>query len=528
MPSPNAVQARTKDEQLDAWLCERDLLRFIQGGWRYVEPNPFQSNWHIEATADHLEAVSRAEVRRLIINEPPRHMKSLGSNVFFPGWVWAQDPDPKRTGHGFGVLPGQLKGPGVKFMYMSYDQSLTTRDSVRCRQLIESDWYRRRWGERFRLRPDQNTKTRFDTMHGGHRISTSFGGLATGEGGDIIIIDDPHNIRDVDSDTVREDALRVWDEVLPTRLNDPKTGVFIIIMQRSHERDLTGHIIAKELNAEILDLAERERRAWTHVCLPAYFEPDHPLGFKTKVKRKATAEVWADLRTEPGEPLWKQRFPETILDEWATRLGSHAAAGQLQQRPTAREGSTFKRGWFEIVAAAPACVLHNRVRGWDLAASTKVKNDPDYTVGVLMGRDLRSGIYYVLDVMRGRMSPNVVRQTIVNMATQDGRQTKVRIPKDPGATGIFASQQIAADLAGYVVHIEADSGSKETRAEPFAAQCEAGNVKLAKAHWNDSFLTELCAFGGGSAHDDQVDAATAAFRLLTLMPNVPLQTSYHS
>src|SRR5262249_46608597 len=262
MPSPNAVQARTKDEQLDAWLCERDLLRFIQGGWRYVEPNPFQSNWHIEATADHLEAVSRAEVRRLIINEPPRHMKSLGSNVFFPGWVWAQDPDPKRRGHGFGVLPGPLKGPGVQSMCMSYDQSLTTRDSVRCRQLIESDWYRRRWGERFRLRPDQNTKTRFDTMHNGHRISTSLGGLATGEGGDIIIIDDPHNIRDIDSDTVREDALRVWDEVLPTRLNDPKTGVFIIIMQRSHERDLTGHIIAKELNAEILDLAERERRAW--------------------------------------------------------------------------------------------------------------------------------------------------------------------------------------------------------------------------------------------------------------------------
>jgi hypothetical protein len=177
MPAPAVLAKRTFDDQFETWERERDLLLFTQDGLPYVEPNAFQLNWHIEAITDHL--------------------KSLGTNVFFPAWAWAQDPDPLRQKHGFGVQPGTLKGPGVKFMFMSYDQTLTTRDSVRCRQLIESKWYQDRWSERSKLRHDQNTKTRFDNLHGGHRFSTSFGGLATGEGADIIVCDDPHNTKSI-------------------------------------------------------------------------------------------------------------------------------------------------------------------------------------------------------------------------------------------------------------------------------------------------------------------------------------------
>jgi predicted phage terminase large subunit-like protein len=516
MVSPINLPPLTIAEQCDAWVAERSLLEFTQDGWRYVEPSQFQLNWHIEAICDHLMAIARGELRRAIFNIPPRHMKSLGSCVFFPAWTWMQDPDSGKTGHGFAVKPGTLMGPGVKFMYLTYDQGLSTRDSVKTRQLIESDWYQRRWGHRFMLRPDQNTKTRFDNMHGGHRIATSNNGMTTGEGGDVVVWDDPHNIKQIESPQILKETLRIWDEVLPTRLNDPKTGVFLVIMQRSSPSDITGHILARETG-------------WTHLCLPAEYEAKHPFPFVTKVKRSSgpdACKVWTDPRTE-GEPLWKERFPEDVLAEWSTRLGSHASAGQLGQRPTAREGGLFKRQWFEIVNAAPAACAFHRVRAWDLASSTDVTSDPDYTAGVRMGRDPSTGIFYVDDVVRERWSPGKLETEIVRIAQADGYQTKIRIPQDPGQAGKFQVRVLVSKLAGFVIIAEAESTSKESRADPFAAQCEAGNVKLVRGPWNEAFIDEHCAFSGAAGgHDDQVDGSSSAFRALVSAPNVPLQGSY--
>lgn len=517
MPSQNAVRVLSDDEFLEACAQEKRLIEFVEGGWKYVEPAVFQTNWHIDAICDHLEGIAEGHLRRVIFNLPPRHMKSLGSNVFFPAWVWAQS-----TPMGSALVDGKLKGPGVKFLFLTYDQLLSTRDSVKCRQLIESKWYQERWGHRYTLRADQNTKTRFDNMCGGHRIATSINGMATGEGGDIIVIDDAHNIKHIESDTVRLETLRTWDEVLPTRLNNPKTGVFLIIMQRSHERDLTGHILARETG-------------WTHLCLPARYEPDHPYVFLKGIPHTKDSppgarfawkkgEPWCDPRM-PGEPLWQERFPDEILDEWATRLGSYANAGQLQQRPSARKGGVFQREWFEIVAAAPAACMANRVRAWDLAASTNVKEDPDYTVGVLMSRDPATGIFYIEDVIRDRWSPNVIRTTLRNVATHDGYGCRIRVPLDPGQAGKFQAVEIVSWLAGFVCRAEPESDSKGVRADPLSAQAEAGNVKLVRGPWNDAFLDELCSFPSG-AHDDQVDAASAAFRALVISPNVPLQSTY--
>src|SRR4029077_2222407 len=234
--------------------------------WRLVEPTAFLNNWHIDAICEHLEAAADWQINRLLINIPPRHMKSLGANVFFPAWVWAQGPntdcDPK---HHFQIRKNSWRGPGAKFMHLSYDGSLASRDGVKCRQIITSPWYQRLWGHRLQLLPDQNQKTRFGNVQGGHRISTSEGGGITGEGADIIVVDDPHNVRDiaVASDVARETTLRFWDEAMPSRLNDQDHGVFIVIMQRVHERDLSGHILANELG-------------WPHLCLPAVYEPNHP------------------------------------------------------------------------------------------------------------------------------------------------------------------------------------------------------------------------------------------------------------
>jgi predicted phage terminase large subunit-like protein len=517
---PGTLAPLTEDEQYEAWECERDLHTFIKGGWRYVEPKAFQTNWHIEATCDHLEACANGQITRLLINEPPRHMKSLGANVFFPAWIWAQDPDPEKTsrhragdtqyeGHGYGVLPGKWIGPGVKFMHLSYDSRLSTRDSVKCRRVIESPWYQRRWAHRFSMMPDQNTKTRFDNLSGGHRLATSETGLITGDGGDIITFDDPHNVRQAESDVVRDGTLRFWDEAMPTRLNDPKRGVFIVIMQRVHERDLSGHILAKELG-------------WTHLCLPASYERKHPYPMKTTVIRKRTGQVWKDPRTE-GEPLWKERFDEDTLSDWKIDLGAHAAAGQLQQRPTARAGGLFKRHWFEVVDAIPVNAQWHRVRAWDVAGTEETQNsDPDYTVGVRMCRDPATGTLYIDSVVRERLSPGGVERAIKMTASSDGYGTSVRLPQDPGAAGKFQAYTLATKLQGYTVRIEREENSKENRADPFASQCEIGNVKLLRGAWNEIFIDELCAFNKG-AHDDQVDAATAAFRALVLTEQGPLQ-----
>jgi predicted phage terminase large subunit-like protein len=317
------------------------------------------------------------------------------------------------------------------------------------------------------------------------------------------VFDDPHNVRAIGgaSDVARESTLRFWDESMPSRLNDQENGVFIVIMQRVHERDLSGHILAHELG-------------WTHLCLPAVYESKHPFPIRTSVIRKSTGEIWSDPR-QKGEALWPERFPVEALQRMAKdeMLSSHMAAGQLQQRPTAREGGLFKRDWFaNPVKFAPENL--DLVRAWDFASSTKLSNDPDYTVGVKMGRDPITGLIYIIDVIRQRLSPAEREKKVKTTAIMDGAETRIRIPKDPGGAGKFEAYHFVRLLEGYRVFTEPEEGTKDRRAEPFAAQCEHGFVKLVEGAWNRAFVEELCAFPN-AAHDDQVDAASAAFRALS-------------
>lgn len=283
------------------------------------------------------EAVADWQIQRgLLINIPPRHMKSLGANVFFPAWVWAQDPNPDgNPTNAFQILPNSWRGPGVKFLHLSYDGTLASRDGVKCRQIINlvSKIVGASLPNAPRSEPEKPVR---QSMRRPPHLDSE-AGMITGEGADIIAFDDPHNVREIGgaSEVAREATLRFWDEVLPSRLNDQDHGVFIVIMQRVHERDLSGHILATELG-------------WTHLCLPAVYEPNHPFPIRTAVKRKATGQIWTDPRKE-GEPLWPERFSREALQRMAKdeAISSHMAAGQLQQRPTAREGGLFKRAWFD-------------------------------------------------------------------------------------------------------------------------------------------------------------------------------------
>ena len=352
-------------DDLNRHIATESLAGFVQVMWPYFDPADFIPNWHIDAICEHLEGVSYGEIKRLLINIPPRHMKSIAVAVTWPAWTWAQ----QRT-RGYPLL-----GPQTNFMFASYAQALSVRDAVKSRRLMSSPMYRRLFGHRFQFVGDQNTKVRYENNHRGVRVATSVDSMLTGEGADIICIDDPHNVREAESDAVRESVLVWWDEAMQTRLNDPRTGAYVVIMQRVHERDLSGHILT------------RNHKDWTHLCLPGEFEVDHPHRFE------------GDKRTIDGEPLWPKRMGPEQLATLKNALGSYAYAGQVQQRPAPREGGMFKRRWFKIVDEVPKRV-RRRVRAWDLASTEAVtRANPDWTVGVKMARD-PDGMVYVEDMVR--------------------------------------------------------------------------------------------------------------------------------
>jgi len=281
-------------------------MEFIQAAWDILEPkNTFVKGEHLEAIVKHLEAVTNGEIQNLLINIPPRHMKSLAVSVFWPVWEWIHHPERR-------------------WLFASYALSLSIRDSVRCRRLIESDWFQSNWGDRFKLAGDQNAKHRFENDKTGARIAVSVGGSATGEGGDRVVCDDPHSVTERESDAARSAVLDWWDQTMSTRLNNPADGARVIVMQRVHEKDLAGHVLAQG--------------GYEHLCLPAEFE-------STRYFLPSEIE-WSDWRKTEGELLWPARFSKETLADLKVRLGPSGYAGQFQQRPVPAAGARFQKEWF--------------------------------------------------------------------------------------------------------------------------------------------------------------------------------------
>jgi len=304
------MDRRANDRQNEARRAqkaspEQRLIDFIRHAWHVVEPaTEFIPGRHLDAIVEHLEAVTRGQIHNLLINIPPRHMKSLAVSVFWPVWEW-------------------IRWPQRRWLFASYAMSLSVRDSLRCRRLIESDWFQQRWGDRFQLTSDQNTKERFENDRTGHRISTSVGGAATGEGGDRVVVDDPHNVTERESDAIRRATLEWWDQTMSTRLNDPKTGARVIVMQRVHEKDLSGHVL--------------KQGGYDHLCLPAEFDP---------TRKCSTSIGWSDHRTIEGQLLWPKRIGRSQIADFKLRLGPSGYAGQFQQRPVPAAGARFRQEWF--------------------------------------------------------------------------------------------------------------------------------------------------------------------------------------
>lgn len=357
------------------------------------------------------------------------------------------------------------------------------RDNLKCRRLIQSEWYQARWP--LKLTSDQNAKTKFENEFTGFREAMAFTSM-TGSRGDRVLLDDPLSVDHANSDADLKAAELTFTEALPTRVNNDESAI-VVIMQRLNEKDTSGIIIKRELG-------------YVHLCLPMRFEAE----------RKCMTRIgFEDPRKVDGELLFPERFPEETVASLEKTMGSYASAGQLQQRPAPREGGMFKKSWFNVVRAVPTGTKF--VRGWDLAAT---EGAGDWTAGVKIGQQ-ENGRFIIVNVTRDRLSPSGVEKLLVNTASQDGYNCKISIPQDPGQAGKAQTSYHVQKLAGYQVKFSVETGDKATRAGPLAAQAEAGNVDVLEGDWNDPFFDELTVFPNGS-NDDQVDGASRAFNELVL------------
>jgi predicted phage terminase large subunit-like protein len=353
---------------------------------------------------------------------------------------------------------------------------------------------------------------RFDNDRSGYRLSTSVGGAVTGEGGDRIVCDDPNNVNEVESDSVRKSTNDWFDVVMSTRVNDPKTAAKVVVMQRCHQQDLSWHLL--------------EQGDWEHLCLPAEFEGPPCV----------TSIGWSDQRTQLSELLWPERFGAKEIESLKRSLGSYAAAGQLQQRPSPVGGGIIKRHWFRywqprganlppvtvrlpdgsqvsIAAMEAPYRVDEQIQSWDCAF--KDLDTSDYVVGQVWGQV--GALYFLGHQVRARMdfpaTVNAVREVSAAWPA-----TVAKLIEDK-ANGSAVIQMLCRELPG-ILPVNPEGG-KVARAAAVSPLIEAGNVYLPHplyAPWVTEFIEECAAFPNG-AHDDQVDAMTQTLLRWNLVPS---------
>ncbi len=463
------AQAELTYHDVDKELAEVELAEFAQQAWHIVEPKRlYVHNWHVDAICEHLEAVTYGDIRNLLINMPPRHSKSLFVSVFWPIWSWISKPESR-------------------WIYASYAQSLSIRDSVKCRRIIQHPWFQARWGDRFKLTSDQNAKEKYDNDKTGYRIATSVSGAGTGEGGDFIVCDDPHKVGDAFSKTKRVAVLQWWDEEMSTRGNNPDTYAKVIVMQRVHERDLSGHVL--------------KQGGYDHLCLPCEYDG---------VKR-ITGIGWEDPREDVGELLCPDRFNEAAVAEIKKRLGSRGSAGQLQQTPSPDQGNIVKRGWWQYYRSRPK--FDWVLISWDF--SFKDATTSDYVVGQVWGR--RGADKYLLDQVRDIMGFTASVQAMIMLNLKWKKILKASNDKinenivEEKANGAAIMDTLKKKISGLIPYNPTES--KDARAAAVAPSIESGNVFLPDPEtegneWVGDYIEEWAHFPG--EFRDQVDSTAQA------------------
>lgn len=440
---------------------------YIPKAWPIIEPSTrLMMNWHIDCIAEHLEAVMVGQIQNLVINLPPRNLKSDIVSVLWPTWAWTERA-------------------WLQFIFISYAQHLSDKFSRDRRQLIESQWYRDRWGNMVQLADDQNQKKEFANTARGSMFATSVGGTLTGKGADIIVIDDGINPEEAESKAEREASIRFIKNTVSTRLNDKKRGAIIEISQRTHKHDISGTLLAEG--------------TYVHLKLPA----------EAIEKQVITFPMSGRIITRnPGDLLHGEREDKAVLKKLRGGMTERAYRAQVQQSPASEEGNFIKRQWFRYWSKAtlPVSAWSEMIQSWDL--SFKDSKDSSYVVGQVWAR---YGLdFFLLDQVREQMNfPDTKRA--FRMMTEKWPDAYAKLVEDK-ANGPAILDDLKSEITGLIA-IEPD-GSKEARLAAQSHFIESGHVYLPEPSlvpWVDGYIEELCEFPEGD-FDDQVDATSQALR----------------
>jgi predicted phage terminase large subunit-like protein len=486
--------------------CEESLSEFIRQSWHVIEPAmPYVHGWHIDFICEHLEAITDgvelddgSPYNRLLANVPPGTMKSLVLNVFWPCFEW-----------------GPRNMPHLRYVCAAHKvENLSARDSRRMRQLITSDWYQARWGDRVSLSKDQNEKLNFQNSRGGFRIATAITSL-TGIRGDRVIIDDPHSVDSASSEALRQSEVATFLEAIPTRLNDPIHSAIVVIMQRLHEEDVSGVILEKDLG-------------YDHIMLPMRYDPTRHCVTKLGIE---------DPRSAEGELLFPARFPESVVDRDERAMGPYASAGQFQQQPTPRGGGVIKADWWQPWEEPAYPPMDLIVASLDTAYTTKQENDfSALTVWGVFTADRntaqatrvsgRDGIANVERVyVDGAPRVMLIAAWQERLELPDLVQKVAKTCRDRGvdrllieskASGISVSQELQRlynheDWAVQLIN----PGAIDKLARLYSVQhlFSEGMVYAPDRHWADLVIRQCEVFPKGK-HDDLVDTVSQALRHL--------------
>lgn len=471
---------------------------FVRESWPIIKPGKqFRDNWHIGAIVEHLDAVAKCQIRNLVINVPPGFMKSTLTCVQFPAWLWTEQP-------------------WLQTMFSSYHDKLSTRDSVSTRDLILSNWYQSNWGDRFRLKGDQNQKEKFANDRTGFRLSTVVSGFSTGEHVDIAVTDDPHNVMEVESKTRREEVVKWFTEAYSTRWNDPLTFRLVVIMQRLAENDLCGTLLKQD--------------GWDHLMVPMRYDPK---------RSKVTSIGWKDPRDAEGQLAWPEHLPEPELKKKEAPMTDEAVSCQFQQDPQSPKGNLFKREFIRY--ATTAQFGGDELKTWEkyfkgtkndlnyvfechrsvddvkrfLAAecwfiqyvdtAMKTGQENDYTA-VLTGAITPEADLIIFDVWRDKVIIPKQYETVINQRRRFPFVTTQKVESKNSGEGVIQT----GDLMGTPFEELKAVHDKVQRATSLSTLYARGKVfHLQGAPWLDVFETELLYFPKGE-HDDMVDCAVYA------------------
>lgn len=502
---------REKEEALE---YEESLLKFSAYVWPVVEPAiPFVTGWVTEAICEHLEAVSRGYIRRLLINVPPGFTKSLLTDVFFPAWEW-----------------GPRNMPWLRYVCASYSNHLTERDNMRCRNIVVNERYRRLWGGRFAISNEQFTKIKFANDKTGWKLATSVGGIGVGERGDRFIIDDPNNTMEMESEQIRATTNMWFTEVVPDRLNSQKDSSIIVIQQRLHEDDVSGTALSRDMG-------------YVHLCIPMEYEPvRHVNGWREGIRGPEIATFlgdsadncppedvfWQDPRSEPLELAWPERFPDEICKELQRDKGPYAWAGQYQQTPEPRGGAIIKRDYWQLWKEDKFPVFEYLLASLDTAYTTKQENDPSaLTIWGLFRDQANNPKVMLVWAWQDRLEFHALCQKIIDICTVDRRPLlHSRFPVDKliieaKAAGYSVAQElyrIAGMTGRFGIELIDYAKGKHTpdkvaRVHSIQHLFADGMIYAPDRAYADMVINQ-CAMFPKASHDDLVDTVSQALRYL--------------